>query len=60
MSKSNQTVITELKDKLSRLKYGSKLTSTQTESIKSLIARNMTAFQWSDSDVGRTNLIEHD
>jgi hypothetical protein len=42
------------------LKFGKKLTSNQTEKIKNLIKQKMVAFQWSDDDVGRTNLIEHE
>ena len=60
MSKENKSVVEDLKQKLSRLKFGNKLSSEQTDKLKSLIRKNMAAFQWTDDDVGRTNLIEHE
>ena len=60
MSTNNESIVNDLKEKLSRLNYGKKLTENQTEMIKSLIKQKMAAFQWSENDVGRTNLIEHE
>ena len=60
MSQSNKKVVENMKGHLERLKFGKKLTSNQTEKIKNLIKQKMVAFQWSDDDVGRTNLIEHE
>ena len=60
MSQNNRQVIEDVKAKLSRLKFGKKLTSEQVEKVKSVVQRNMAAFQWSEDDVGRTNLIEHE
>jgi len=60
MSETNRNLIEGLKEKLSRFKVGKKLTNEQTVKISDLVTRNLSAFQWSDDDVGRTNLIEHE
>lgn len=60
MSETTRNVIDGLKEELSRFKVGKKLTNEQTGKIRDLVKRNLAAFQWSDDDVGITNLIEHE
>jgi hypothetical protein len=60
MSETNRNLIDGLNEKLSRFKVGKKLSNEQTVKIRDLVKRNLSAFQWSDDDVGRTNLIEHE
>jgi hypothetical protein len=60
MSDSNRRVYQGVEEKLARLKFGKKITGSQEKKLKHLIERNMAAFQWSDDDVGRTDLLEHE
>ena len=57
---SDRQVPKGVDENFSRLKFGRKLNIDQVAKLKSVISLNESAFQWSDDDVGRTSLLEHE
>ena len=57
--KAKSSEVEEERERVAKLKVGSDLTSEQGRMIKELLINKIEAFQWSDTDIGRTDLIEH-
>jgi hypothetical protein len=49
----------QMLEKLNKIQFGEKLDERQKDQLKKLVMSNLEAFQWSDDDVGRTDLISH-
>jgi hypothetical protein len=47
-------------DRISKLKFGKKLTAEQRKRLVAVIKSKMEAFQWEETDIGLTDLVEHE
>ena len=48
------------RDRISKLKFGNKLTAEQRNRLVVVIKSKMDAFQWEETDIGLTDLVEHE
>ena len=48
------------KERISRLKFGKKLTVEQRKRLIETIHNKMEAFQWEETDIGLTDIVEHE